>query len=202
MLWSLTPSNILWSKHYQSTWGKWSERNGKGGGWVWTSFGEEAWVGTIVELAEENSFCWVVRKLEIGRKPEEFGGKSEDQKAMESTKSGVSIPKWNGKQETFAWYAAKLHALAVYYKCGDAFEEAVMAKLVTRSQYDSIINKTMGARKQAADLYNANKQMCALIVLGQDSDHGLAMMNKTTLTNHPHGNAFQFLKLCAHKNRP
>ena len=108
---------------------------------------------------------------------------------MESTKSGVSIPKWNGKQETFARYAAKVHALAVYYECGDAFEETAGTKLVTKTQYESISDKTTGIGKQQADLYIANKRMCALIVLGQDSDHGLATIQKTATKDHPHGNA-------------
>ena len=128
--------------------------------------------------------------------------KSESPLVMESTKSGVSIPKWNGKQETFARYAAKVHALAVYYECGDAFEETAATKLVTKAQYDAIADKTTGTGKQQADLYNANKRMCALIVLGQDSDHGLATIQKTTTKDHPHGNASKFLQLCAHKNKP
>ncbi len=87
---------------------------------------------------------------------------------MESTRSGVSIPKWNRKQETFVWYAAKVHVLAVYYECGEAFEEAAMAKLVTKSQFDGIVDKTKGTTgKRQADLYNTNKQICALIVLGK-----------------------------------
>ncbi len=52
---------------------------------------------------------------------------------MESSKSRVLIPKWNGRQDSFAQYEAKVQVLAVYYECGDAFDEAVMAKLVTRS---------------------------------------------------------------------
>ena len=120
---------------------------------------------------------------------------------MESSKSGVSIPKWNGKQDSFARYYAKVHALAVYYDCGDAFDVAKMAKLPKKSEYDTL-DLSKDPDKELAALYNANKQMCALIVLAQDSDHGLAMIQKTTTKDHPHGNAYQFMKLCTNKNRP
>ena len=111
---------------------------------------------------------------------------------MESSKSGVSIPKWNGKQDSFARYYAKVHALAVYYDCGDAFDVAKMVKLPKKSEYDAL-DLTKDSDKELAALYNANKQMCTLIVLGQDLDHGLAMINRTLTPEYPHGNTTRFM---------
>ncbi len=120
---------------------------------------------------------------------------------MESSRSGVSIPKWNGKQDSFSRYHAKIHALAEYYDCGDAFDELKMMGLPKKSEFE-LLDLTKQDEKELANLYNANKRMCALIVLGQDSDHGLAMMKRTSTSDNPHGNSMRFMQLAENKNKP
>ena len=75
---------------------------------------------------------------------------------MESSKSGVTILKWNGKHDSFARYYAKVHVLAVYYDCGDAFDAAKMARLPKKSEFDTL-DLTKDHNKELAALYNANK---------------------------------------------
>ena len=40
------------------------------------------------------------------------------------------------------------------------------------------------------------------MVLGQTSDHGLAIVTKTKTVDHPHGLAFEFIETMKQKNRP
>ena len=45
---------------------------------------------------------------------------------MSDQSKGLSVPKWDGKEESCPRYLAKLKALAEYYNCGDALDEGIM----------------------------------------------------------------------------
>jgi len=51
-------------------------------------------------------------------------------------------------------------------------------------------------------LYKQNKHLCAVISLGQDSDHGLAAISRTVVKGHPHGLAYKFLNILEEKYKP
>ena len=48
-----------------------------------------------------------------------------------------------------------------------------------------------------------NKRLCAIIMLGQESNHGLAAMEGTVESGlHPHGLAYKFVKFLDTKHKP
>jgi hypothetical protein len=57
--------------------------------------------------------------------------------------------------------------------------------------------------KKKVTLYKQNKRLCAVITLGQDSDHGLAAISQTVVKGiHPHGLAYKFLNILEEKYKP
>ena len=95
---------------------------------------------------------------------------------------------WDGAEATCPRYIAKIEALAVYQQCEDALDEAVMANCPTKAAYN-LINKAMtdDGKKEQLSLYRQNAKLVATIVLGQASDHGLAVVEKTKTTDNPSG---------------
>jgi len=60
-----------------------------------------------------------------------------------------------------------------------------------------------GDEKKKIQLYKQNKCLCAIITLGQDSDHGLAAIQRTVIKGtHPHGLAYKFMSILEEKHRP
>ena len=113
-----------------------------------------------------------------------------------------TIPKWDGRAETCPRYLSQLGALAEYHDCGNAMDETEMNNCPTRTQYVAISDKTVTPGLEQATLYKANKRICAIITLGQGSDHGLAMMEKTKSPDFPQGLAWKFVNAAMKKNKP
>ena len=119
----------------------------------------------------------------------------------EAESKSLSIPQWDGKKDTFARYLDKIEALAIYYDCGDAMDEVEMRNCPTKTAY-AALDLTQSPGKEQGALYKANKRMCAIITLGQGSDHGLTMMKKTKTPDQPNGVAWKFAEMAAKKNKP
>ena len=117
------------------------------------------------------------------------------------SKSLSGVPKWDGKQATAGMYISKLEALLEYHDSGDAIDRSAMANCPTKSEYDGL-GTTDANDIQKAMLYRQNKRACAIIVLGQTSDHGLAIIAKTKTSDHPHGLAHEFVETMKRKNKP
>jgi hypothetical protein len=71
---------------------------------------------------------------------------------------------------------AKIRALAEYYGCGDALDETGMTNHPNKMEFKSLMTSSTQTddEKKNIHLYKRNKHLCAIISLGQDSDHGLA----------------------------
>jgi hypothetical protein len=117
------------------------------------------------------------------------------------SKSLSGVPKWDGKQTTAGMYISKLEALLEYHDSGDAIDRVAMANCPTKSEYDALGTTDAGDIKKAM-LYRQNKRACAIMVLGQTSDHGLAIITKTKTADQPHGLAFEFIETMKRKNKP
>ncbi len=120
----------------------------------------------------------------------------------DDTRKMSTIPKWDGRAQTCPRYLSQLVALAEYHDCGDAMDEVEMVNCPTKTEYGAIIDKTANPGLAKATLYKANKRMCAIITLGQGSDYGLALMEKTKETDFPQGLAWKFVEAAMKKNKP
>ena len=116
-------------------------------------------------------------------------------------KSMSAIPKWDGKAESCPRYLLQLEALAKFYDCGDALDESEMANRPTKAAF-TLLDKTNAAKKQAVDLYKANKRMVAIMTLGQGSDHELTVIKKTKKVDHPAGVLHRAITMLKKKNKP
>ncbi len=64
------------------------------------------------------------------------------------------------------------------------------------------INITSSADLPLVELYKANKKLCAIIVLGQEKSHGMALLGKTKCDNHPNELAWEFVAKAKKANEP
>lgn len=120
------------------------------------------------------------------------------------TQSISQVPKWNmfpWNKETCSRYISKVKALVDLNDCGDAMDETMMANCPTKSEYDAL-DLTSDDGKEKARLWKINKRAMAVITLGQESDHGLAMVDKTKSREHPHGKAHKVVEMLMKKNKP
>jgi len=113
-----------------------------------------------------------------------------------------TIPKWDGRAETCPHYISQLGVLAEYHDYSDAMDEIEMATCPTKTQFVAISSNTVSPGLQLAMLYKANNRICAIITLGQGSDHGLALIDKTKSPDYPQGLAWKFVKAAMKKNKP
>ena len=116
----------------------------------------------------------------------------------------VTMPKWDGKAETCPRYITHISALAEHYDCGDAMDKTEMANCPTKSEYMTIKGKTNPSddEKERISLYKQNKRMTAIMVLGQESDHGIAMIDNTKNDDYPSGLAYKVIQAMKVKNKP
>ena len=105
-------------------------------------------------------------------------------------KSLSTVPKWDGAQDTCARYIAQVMALSEYYDCGDAMDSVAMGNCPTKTEYEAIGANPAGNDLKRALLWRQNKRMCAILTLGQASDHGLAVIQKTVTADFPQGKAY------------
>ena len=118
------------------------------------------------------------------------------------SKSLSTVPDWDGKQPTAAMYISKLEAMMEYHDSRDAMDKTIMATCLTKSEHDGLINSNDDGDKKLAKLYRQNKRACAIMVIRQKTNHGLAMIEKTKSTDHPHGLAWKAIETMKCKNKP
>mmetsp|Transcript_8277 Transcript_8277/g.14995 ORF Transcript_8277/g.14995 Transcript_8277/m.14995 type:complete len:89 (+) Transcript_8277:239-505(+) len=80
-------------------------------------------------------------------------------------------------------------------------DETDMVNCPTKSEY-AVLDLTIADGKARAKLYKQNKRICAIMVLGQGSDHSLAGIKKTKTTDHPHGMAWKTVAAMKKNNKP
>ena len=120
----------------------------------------------------------------------------------ESHKGLSTVLIWDGKTTTTAMYIAKLEAMMEYHDSGDAMDKAIMATCPTKTEYDCFVVSTDPDEKKLAKLYQMNKRACAIMVIGQKTNHGLVMIEKTKTVNYPHGLAWEAIETMKRKNKP
>ena len=118
---------------------------------------------------------------------------------MSQTTKVTEIPKWDGKEQTFDLFKSKVESTAALRGIGDALIETKMRDLPTLQQYTSLDEATNATRIQ---LYKNNQEMMAIMTLGQNSDHGMAAINKTKSADHPQGIAWKAWKNLKEANQP
>jgi hypothetical protein len=97
---------------------------------------------------------------------------------------------WNGKAESFGVYKTKIEAYTKLMGVGDAFDPILMANCPTQSEFE-VIDITNPTNMPLAELYKANKKLCAIIALGQGKSHGIALLGKTKNDDYPSGLAYE-----------
>ena len=95
----------------------------------------------------------------------------------------------------------KLEAFLEYHNSRDAIGRVAICNCPTKAEYDAL-ETTDASDIQKAMLYCQNKRACAIMVLGQTSDHGLAIVTKTKSDDHPRGLAFEVTETMKRKNNP
>ena len=90
-------------------------------------------------------------------------------------------------------YISKLEALLEYHDSGDAIDRGAMRNCPTKAEYDALGTVDVDDLKKSM-LYFQIKRVCAIMVLGKTSDHGLATVTKTKTDDHPHGLAYKVIK--------
>ena len=110
----------------------------------------------------------------------------------------IKTPSWDGTAESAPMYIIKFKAMAECSDYGDALDATEVATMITATAYANESDKT----KSACKLYEKNRRLGGLFVLGQDSVHGLAMFSSTVTTNHPHGKICNALAKMEAKFRP
>ena len=96
---------------------------------------------------------------------------------MSDSDGKLRAPTWDGTGDKSRQYLLKTKALAVYYRYGDTFEQTTMVSAPTNSEYNAFVTgMTVPTEVAEIKLYEVNRKMAAIIISGQMSDHGLAMM--------------------------
>ena len=122
---------------------------------------------------------------------------------MIGKKKVSSIPTWDRAEATCPRYIAKIEALSVYQQCEDALDKTEMATCPTKAIYNGINKaKTDNGEKKQLSLYRQNAKLVATIVLGQASDHGLVVVEKTKTTDNSNGFSWKALDAMKKKRKP
>jgi len=92
-------------------------------------------------------------------------------------------------------YLMQISTLTEYHDCGDTMDSTAMANCLTKSEFDALQPTTTDLdEKCRRKLYLANKCILAIMALGMTSIHGLAVIQKTTITDFPQGKAYSVMK--------
>ena len=123
---------------------------------------------------------------------------------MSGDSRNVQYPKWDGKASTCPRYLDHVESLAVFHDCGDAFDKTTMANCPKKSEFDILMGQSTKTDddKEKINLYKQNRRMCAILKLGQESDHGLAIVKKSVSVDHPNGLAWKIVQHLMDKYRP
>ena len=95
-----------------------------------------------------------------------------------------SIPQWDGTEKACSRYLSKIKAMLQYQDGGDACDKLEMTACPTKAEYvlfDKLSVDVVVAAK--VKLWKNNAKLMATIVMGQQSDHGMAMVEKTKSTD-------------------
>ena len=116
------------------------------------------------------------------------------------SKNMLSVPKWDGRTESCPRYLVQLEALSGYYGCRDVLDETAIVNFPTKAAYTAL-DKADDVNKPAIGLYQSNKNMVAIMTLGQGSDHGLAVIKKTKSVDHLNGLLHRSIVMLMKKNK-
>ena len=104
------------------------------------------------------------------------------------SKSLLAIPKWDRIQTSAGIYILKMETLLEYHDSRDAIGRVVMQNCLMKAEYD-ILGTT--------DANNIKKA-----VIGQETDHGLAVITKMKTDGHPYGLAYEVIETTKQENKP
>ena len=97
------------------------------------------------------------------------------------SKSGFSkISYWDGKTKSFRVYVSKIEAYVKFVGMGDALDPVLMKNCPTWSEF-VVLDVMRPNDQQLVKFYLANKNLCAIIMLGQGKSHGIALLGKTKM---------------------
>ena len=91
-------------------------------------------------------------------------------------------------------YLSKLEAMLEYHNSGDVIDKTKMATCPTKSQYDVLSMSNNDGDKKETLLFYQNKRACVIMVIGQKTNHGLAMIDKRKTDDQPHEVAWKAIK--------
>ena len=63
-------------------------------------------------------------------------------------------------------YISKLEAMMEYHDSRDSMDSTIMATCTTKAQYDQFVVSNDADEKKLAKLYQQNKRICAIMVIG------------------------------------
>ncbi len=81
-------------------------------------------------------------------------------------------------------------------------DATIMGTCPTKAEYEHFVVSTDAGEKKLTKLYQQNKRACAIMVIGQKTNHGLAMIEKTKTADFPHGIAWKAIETMKQKNKP
>ena len=110
----------------------------------------------------------------------------------------IKTPSWDGTAEKAPMYIIKFKAMAECSDLGEALDATEVATMMNATTYTAATDKTSAPCK----LYEKNRRLGGLFVLGQDSVHGLAMFQSSVTNYHPHGKVSEALAKMEAKFRP
>ena len=109
--------------------------------------------------------------------------------SVSEQRSLSGVQRWDEKEETCSRYMTVLKAIGEYQECKDTIKITEMANCPTKLEYDALVAitpvTTDVANLKKMKLWKDSKKTCAFYTLGQDSDQGLAMIQKTKLGDYP-----------------
>ena len=106
------------------------------------------------------------------------------------------FPHWMERKQPTLRYIAEIEALAIYQQCEDALDKTEMANCPTKATCNGINKATTDAgEKRLVNLYRQNTKLVATIVLGQASDYGLVVVQKTRTKDKPSGFAWKSIAI-------
>ncbi len=76
-------------------------------------------------------------------------------------------------------YISKLEAMLEYHDSGGAMDKTKMATCPIKVGYDVLSVSDDDGDKKKALLFFQNKRVCTIMVIGQKTNHGLAMIEKS-----------------------
>jgi len=98
-------------------------------------------------------------------------------------------------------YVSKIEAYAKFMGIGDALDPVLMVNCPTKLEF-AVIDITSPTSMPLVELYKANKNLCAIIALGQGKSHGIDLLGKTKNDDYPNGLAYEFVTKAKKANTP